>query len=106
VTVDVWRKIREDGSTGLLAVLSGIAGAIRGGGSLPEVLRRRWRLRETREQLADAYAELGKHVADTLTAGGSVETTDDQARRLSHRIDELLAVERQVREELARGNES
>lgn len=104
--VDVWRKIREDGSTGLLAMLSGVAGAIRGGGSMAEVLRRRWRLRETREQLGDAYAELGRHVADALTAGGSMETTDEQARRLCRRIDDLLAVERDVRDELARGNDS
>jgi len=103
--VDVWRKIREDGSAGLLAVLSRVAGVIRGGGSMSEVLRRRWRLRETREQLGDAYAELGKHVADALNAGGSVETADEQARRLCHRIDELLAVERQVRDELAPGSE-
>jgi hypothetical protein len=106
MTVDAWRKIREDGSTGFLALLSGVAGAIRGGRSFPDVLRLRWRLRETRAELGSAYAALGNVLADALKAGGSVEPADEQARRLCGRIDELVAAERRLREELARGPES
>ncbi len=106
MTVDAWRKIREDGSTGLLALLSGVSATIRGGRSVPQTLRLRWSLRETRADLEAAYGELGKYLADALNAGGSVEAVDEQARGLCRRIDELLATERRLRDELSRGSVS
>jgi hypothetical protein len=101
--VDTWRKIRDDGSTGLLALLSGVSATIRGGRSLPQTLRLRWSLRETHAELEAAYAELGKYLADVLNAGGSVEAADEQARDVCRRIDELLATERRLRDELSCG---
>jgi hypothetical protein len=101
--VDTWRKIRDDGSTGLLALLSGVSATIRGGRSLPQTLRLRWSLRETHAELEAAYAELGKYLADVLNAGGSVEAADERARDVCRRIDELLATERRLRDELSRG---
>ncbi|MFZ5863619.1 MAG: hypothetical protein ACOYXR_12345 [Nitrospirota bacterium] len=99
--VDVWRKIREDGSTGFLALL---AGAIRGGRALPETLRLRWNLRDTRVELDAAYAELGEYLTEALHAGGAVEPNDERARGLCGRIDELLAAEQRLRDELSRGS--
>lgn len=104
--VDAWRKIREDGSTGLLALLGGVSATIRGGRSLPQTLRLRWSLRETHAELEAAYAELGKYLADALNAGGSVEAADEPARETCRRIDALLATERRLREELSHGKPS
>jgi hypothetical protein len=106
MTVDTWRKIREDGSTGLLALLSAVSEAIRGGRSLPQGLRLRWSLRETRAELDAAYADLGKYLDNVLTAGGAVASEDEHARGLCRRIDELLATERRLREELSSGSGS
>lgn len=100
--MDAWRKIREDGSTGLLALIAGVATAVRGGRSVPELLRLRWRLRDTRAELAAAYADLGAYLASRLTEGEPVEPTDEQALRDCRRIDALLAQERRLLDELAR----
>jgi hypothetical protein len=102
--VDTWRKIREDGSTGLLALLSAVSATIRGGRSLPQSLRLRWSLRETRAELDAAYGDLGKYLDTVLTAGGAVEAADEQARNHCQRINELLATERRLREELSGGS--
>lgn len=100
--MDVWRRIREDGSTGLLAVLAGVVGVIRGGRAVPDIVRLRWRLRDTRAELAAAYADLGIHLASRLTSDQSVEPTDEQAIRGCQRIDALLAEERRLLDDLAR----
>lgn len=102
MAVDAWRKIREDGATGLIAVLNGVAAAFRGGRSVPETLRLRWRLRDTRSELGAAYAELGRLLADALNAGTAVPPTDEAASRLCRQIDALLAEERRLVEDLAR----
>jgi hypothetical protein len=106
MTVDVWRKIRDDGSTGILALISAVSAAIRGGRSLPQSLRLRWSLRETRAELDAAYVELGNYLDNVLTAGGAVEVADEQARSHCRRIDELLTTERRLREELSGRGES
>jgi hypothetical protein len=106
MTMDVWRKIRDDGSTGFLALLSAVSEAIRGARSLPQTLRLRWSLRETRGELDAAYVDLGKYLDNVLTAGGAVEAEDEQARIHCRRIDELLATERRLREELSGGSVS
>ncbi len=100
--MDVWRKIREDGSTGLLAVLAGVVGVIRGGRAVPDIVRLRWRLRDTRAELAAAYADLGIHLASRLTSEPLVEPTDERAIRGCQRIDALLAEERRLLDDLAR----
>lgn len=99
--LDVWRKIREDGSTGLLAVFAAVVGAVRGGRSVPEIVRLRWRLRNTRADLAAAHADLGTYLASCLSAGGVVEPTDEQVVRRCRRIDALLAEERRLMDDLA-----
>jgi hypothetical protein len=106
MTADTWRKIREDGSTGLLALLSAVSATIRGGRSLPQTLRLRWSLRDTRAELDAAYVDLGKYLDNVLAAGGAVEAADEQARGLCRRIDELLATERRLRDELSGGSVS
>jgi hypothetical protein len=103
--INVWRKIREDGSTGLLVVLAGVAAAVRGGLTAPELLRLRWRLRDTRAELAAARADLGRYLASCLHAGGAVEPTDEQAVRRCQRIDALLAEERRLMDDLSGGSE-
>jgi hypothetical protein len=100
--MNVWQKIREDGSTGFLAVAAGIAAAVRGGRDVPEILRLRWRLRDTRAALSAAYADLGTYLASRLTAGGTVEPTDPRALSDCERIDALLAEERRLVDDLSR----
>lgn len=106
LSLDVWRKIREDGSTGLAAVLAGVSAAVRGAHAVPELLRLRWRLRDTRAELASAYADLGRLLAPRLTADATVDPSDEQAKRCCRRIELLLAEERRVRDELMRWQES
>jgi hypothetical protein len=103
--LDVWRKIREDGSTGLLALLAGVTAAVRGGFTVPEIVRLRWRLRETRAELAAARADLGIYLASCLSAGGTVEPTDEQTVRRCQRIDALLAQERRLMDDLSEVSE-
>ncbi len=100
--MNVWRKIREDGSTGLLAVVGGVVAAVRGGLAVPDLLRLRWRLRDTRADLAAAYAELGMYLASCLGSGGSVQPTDEQAVWRCQRIETLLAEERRLQDALSR----
>lgn len=100
--MDVWQKIREDGSAGFFAVVAGIAAAIRGGRDVPEILRLRWRLRDTRTALSAAYADLGTYLASRLTAGETVEPADQRALRECERIDALLAEERRLLDDLSR----
>lgn len=100
--MDVWRRIREDGSTGLLAVLAGAVAVVRGGRAVPDLVRLRWRLHDTRAGLAAAYADLGMYLASRLTADQTVEPTDEQAIRRCQRIDALLAEERRLLDDLAR----
>jgi len=99
--LDVWRKIREDGSTGLLALVAGVAAVVRGGHAVPEIVRLRWRLRDTRANLAAAHADLGTYLASCLSAGRTVEPTDEQAIRRCQRIEALLAEERRLLDDLA-----
>jgi hypothetical protein len=100
--MDVWRRIREDGSTGLLAVLAGVVAVVRGGRAVPDLVRLRWRLRDTRAELAAAYADLGVYLASRLASERAVEPTDEQAIRGCQRIDSLLAEERRLLDDLAR----
>lgn len=102
----VWRKIREDGSTGLLAVLAGAIATVRGGLAMSEVLRLRWRLRDTRSELTAAYVELGMYLASCLAAGESVQLTDEQAVRRCQRIEALLMEERRLQDALTREGEA
>lgn len=98
---NVWRKIREDGTTGLLALFAGAAAAVRGGLSAPDLLRLRWRLRDTRAELAAARADLGNYLASRLSAGGTIEPSDEQAVRRCQRIEALLAEERGLLDDLS-----
>jgi hypothetical protein len=99
--MDVWKKLREDGPLGLYAVLGGVRAVVRRGGSLPAGLRLRWRLREIDAELDAAYEALGRHIAAQLTAGGTVEPSDAEARRSCQRIDALRAEAKRLRDELA-----
>lgn len=102
----LWRKIRDDGSTGLLAVLAGAVATVRGGLSMSDVLRLRWRLRDTRSELTAAYVDLGMYLASCLADGESVQLTDEQAVRRCQRIEALLTEERRLQDALTREGEA
>jgi hypothetical protein len=99
--MNVWKKIREDGTLGLYAVVGGLGAAGRRGAALPGFLRLRWRLRETDAALDAVYEEFGRLIAGRLNAGGVIEPADDQAQQYCRRIESLLAEARRLRDELA-----
>ncbi len=99
--MDVWKKIREDGSLGLYTMLGGLGTVVRRGGAMPEFIRLRWRLRQTSADVEVAYEALGRYIASQLTAGGVTDPSDEEAQRYCRRVEALRAEERRLQEELA-----
>jgi hypothetical protein len=99
--MDVWKKIREDGSLGLYTVLGGLGTVVRRGGAMPEFIRLQWRLRQTSADVEAAYEALGRHIASQLTAGGVTDPSDEETQRYCRRVEALRAEERRLQEELA-----
>ncbi|MBI3607946.1 MAG: hypothetical protein HY207_08270 [Nitrospirae bacterium] len=99
--MDMWKKIREDGSLGLHAVFGGLGAVVRRGGAMPEFIRLRWRLRETSADAEAAYEALGRYIASQLTAGAATDPSDEETQRYCRRIEALRAEERRLQEELA-----
>jgi len=97
--MDVWKKLREDGTVGFQAVARGVRGSIRRGGAVPDLLRLRWRLRENRAELDRAYEELGRYLSTRLTVSGTVEPSDDEVRARCQHIAALRMEERRLEDE-------